>query len=181
MDVETPQDERPALAARADSEDALLDDGGGMDQSLAGRMEQRAQELAMERTEWFTIPGWDDIFEVQLRSLGFRTIKKAVTRNRSVREEDTRDLYSMCDNLIMATVGFRRIDESEPEELPGVSWKTLAGYLPNAPANLSQRQGLLLMLGETRIMFLLEEYTVWSRDTRAEIDKEAAEDFGSTG
>lgn len=168
------QDADQAIAEMAETPNVGRD-------SLAARMEVRAEQLAERTSEWFSLPGYDGVLEVELRLLGYKRVRKAVDMNRRIRDEATRDLYSMVDNLISATEGFREVVGDDTRPLPAETWVTLAQRLPNAPESLSNRQAALFLLGDSRIMFLIQEWSEWQRVVRPDVDKEVAADFAKTG
>lgn len=154
----------------------------GAGQSLDNRMGRRAEALAVQQTEWFPIPGWEDMLEVELRSLGYKTMSAIQHANQKVRDPGTQELYNMADQLLRATEGFREVPEDDPdgERIPLLDdWTSLAARLGRQ--NLSPRQALLVIVDEKRIHFLVQEWAQWARSVRADIDKETAEDFVRTG
>jgi hypothetical protein len=150
--------------------------------SLSGRMERRAQAIELQSTERFAIPGWEGILEVELKALGFTTIRKTQERNQRIREVAKRELYSLADQLLKATVGFWEV----AEDGSGVTainddWTSLARRLPNCPDGVTPRQALLLLIGEKRIHFLVADWSEWARATQSESQEDLQRDFAPTG
>lgn len=148
--------------------------------SLSERMAARADVLEQQQTDWFPIPGWEGLLEVELRALGYKSIRATIERNKRVRDIGTRELYSLADQIAKATVGFREV---EGEKTKGISddWVSLARRLPNAPDDLNTRKAILFLVGDKRLHFLVEEWGEWARSIRKDVDEEVSSDFGGTG
>lgn len=149
--------------------------------SLASRMQARAAELQKQRTEVFTIPGWRTLLAVELKPLGFTAMDRINSRNERERNETTRKLYNMADQIIAATMGFFEVhgDDREPIE---DTWVSLASRLPDAPDGMTPRQALLFLLGGDQfahVLFL--EWQAWALELQDEVDEEVERDFGRTG
>lgn len=150
--------------------------------SLAGRMSRRQEELATRTSEWFPIPGYEDVLEVELKVLGYTTIRKINQRNERIRDDAMRELTSMADQLVKATAGFREVLGGEKRRPIDDNWISLASRLENAPDfDGSPRRALLHLVGEQRLHFLSGEWALWAKTVRPEVDEEVVEDFGTTG
>jgi hypothetical protein len=147
--------------------------------SLSSRMKKRAEQRDSQQTEKFPLPGWDDMLAVELRSLGYTTIRKVISRNERVRNEAQRELYSIADQLLLATVGLYEIVDDEFVALSD-DWVMLAKRLPDCPDSVTPRQAILFLIGEERIAFLAEEYGRWARSVRGDLDEEVSRDFPTT-
>lgn len=157
----------------------FLEEGNGPSNSLADRMKKRAATLEKEQADWFPIPGFDDLLEVELRALGYQTIRRVQRRNEKIRDQTVMELYNMADQLLTATQGFRQVNE--PSSLEGETWVSLARRLDNCPPDLTPRQALLFLVGEKRIMFLVQDWAEWARTVRDDVDGEVVRDFDRTG
>jgi hypothetical protein len=151
------------------------------DQSLNARMARRAEEIDVERSEWFPIPGWDDLIEVELRPLPYPTIRKVIKQNEKSRDEMTREIYSMADQLIRATLGFRQVAKDGSTRPIDDDWVRLAQRLPNCPQSPTARQALLFLVDLERIHFLVQDWGEWAKTVRVDNDGEVERDFVVTG
>lgn len=149
--------------------------------SLASRMARRHEELQRATTQRFPIPGWDDLLEVELRPVGIRPSAQIVKRNERTRDDGTRQLYVMADLLVRATVGFWEMPENGggPKAL-NESWVTLARRLPDCPDSPSERQALLFLVPEERLMFLYQPWERWMGEASREVDEDTMRDFSRT-
>jgi hypothetical protein len=151
--------------------------------SLQARMEAHAEHLRKDVTEQFPVPGWESMLMVELKRLGYKRIRALQKRNDRVRDAATRELYSMCDQIITATVGFHEVLENgETQELPDDTWITLAQNVPGCPDEITPRQAILFLTGDDkRVHFLAAEWGEWSRAGEADETEEVRADFVSTG
>lgn len=157
-------------------EDVVAEGGG----ALSERMAHRAKELEEQQTEWFPVPGWEDMIEVELKALGYRTIRASIERNKRIRDVGLRELYSLCDQIAKATVSFREVDGEKTKPVDD-DWVKLARRLPDAPDEIDTRKAILFLVGEKRLHFLIEEWGNWARSVRHDVDREVAADFEATG
>lgn len=149
--------------------------------SLAARMQARAEELQKQKTEVFTLPGWRDMLAVELKPLGFTAIDRINRRNERERNETTRKLYNMADQIIAATMGFFEVNKDDREPIED-TWISLANRLPDAPDGLTPRQALLFLLGGDKFVHVLFlEWQAWALELQDEVDEEVEGDFDQTG
>lgn len=150
--------------------------------SLSERMAARQDVLQKTTTEWFPIPGYEGVLEVELRALGYTTVRGIMKRNEKVREDATRELYTLADQMVMATEGFQEIVPGQPAKpLEGEDWISLARRLPNAPDQMTPRQAVLFLVGERRIVYLVTDWTTWGRSVATDVEAEVVSDFDMTG
>jgi hypothetical protein len=149
--------------------------------SLGDRMKARASELEKQQAD-FPIPGYDDVLEVELRALGYQTIRRVQRKNEKIRDPTVQELYTLADQLLTATQGFREVfpDDREPQEIDD-TWVTLAKRLPNCPEDVTPRQAILKVIGDKRLAFLVQDWSEWARTVRSDVDEEVVADFGATG
>jgi hypothetical protein len=150
--------------------------------SLQARMEAHAEELRKDVSEKFPIPGWESMLMVELRRIGFKRIRVLQKRNERIRDPSIRELYSMCDQILAATVGFHEILENgDTKEIPD-DWVSLAQNLPDCPDEITPRQAILFLTGDDkRIHFLAAEWGGWSRAGDSDEAEEVRADFVPTG
>jgi hypothetical protein len=152
----------------------------GMEGSLRDRMQARAKELETQATERFPVPGYADLLQLELRSLGWDTVRKITDRHARRRDASLRDLYLAADTLLAATVCFHEVD-GQPL---GSSWLELARNVrPNLPENATARQAVLSLLRADRttaVIDLWNEWAEWNNAERTTLGEELGEDFTTT-
>lgn len=171
-----------SIAEQEDREDAVSVTEPPQGQSLADRMAQRADSIQKQRAEWFPIPHWEDMLEVELRAIGFGASAKIVTRHERIRDKTVQKLYITADTLIAATLGFREVlPDGKRRELPNDSWASLAQRLPTCPDAPTARQAFLFLIPQDRILSLSSDYQLWADAQTEESEQEVAADFVVTG
>jgi hypothetical protein len=145
-------------------------------QSLKARMEARAEALQQEQTEKFEIPGYEGLVAVELRRLPFRTIKRIQQTNMKVKDEATRDLYNIADQIARATVSFHEVKGDDFEEIE-LDWVGMAHLLPHSDGIDTPRKAILFLIPETRIHFFAGQFTTWAGAGQPEEDEEVRRDF----
>jgi hypothetical protein len=148
--------------------------------SLSARMAQRASMLRKQRTEWFPVPGWADLLEVELRAVPFEVSARIVDRNQRVRDPALQKLYITADTLLVATMGFRQLTANGPVEIED-DWGQLAQRLPDCPDAPTRRQAMLFLVPSDRLLSWSADYQRWADQEGNDVDREVAEDFGPTG
>lgn len=149
--------------------------------SLAARMQARQKQLEGQTTERFPIPGYEGVLEVELKALGYATINAVITKNEKVRDPNVRPVYTMADQILMATVAFYEVDGQERNEIDGATWASVAALLDDCPEGMTDRQALLFFVTDKRIAFLVADWSDWCRSVRTDFDKEVVRDFVTTG
>lgn len=148
--------------------------------SLAARMRGRAQELERQVTETFDIPGWEDILAVELRLMPWATLRGIGQRNRKVKQAAIQELYTAADSIITATEQFYEVAGEHKTPLEE-SWITLAKRTGRPlPEDLTQRQAVIALVGDTRVMVLYNEWSEWMQGERRDVDEEVMRDFRMT-
>jgi hypothetical protein len=166
------------------AEDGLFDEAVNpqAESGLAGRMAERAEYLETRKAEWFGVPGHDDFLEVELKTIGFKTQSKIAHRHERLRQEQLRELNTVSDMILTATLQFREIlpGGETYRELPHHTWVTLAQMKPNCPKDVTPRQALLFIVGDDRILPFAHEYQSWMSTVRVDVDEEVVRDFETT-
>lgn len=150
--------------------------------SLSSRMERRSNELSSQRSDIFELPGWDDILAVELRLMGWESLRKIGIRNQKVKSVPLQELYTSIDQIVAGTERFYEIDESSGERRPiRDTWVTLARRTgKNLPQDLTPRQAVIALVGDTRVMTLYNAWQEWMKGERQEVDEEVMRDFETT-
>jgi hypothetical protein len=149
------------------------------DGSLAARMERRRQSIEETQSEKFPIPGWDDIAAVELRPLGWRLMRQIGEKHRRIRDEATRELYTVCDQLIRATEGFYEVVGEEMRET-NHTWQTLAAAATGTEHD-TPRKALLALIRDSLVPELWQEWRDWQKAIGRDTEEEVSADFAATG
>lgn len=168
-------------------QDLELDEPVASSGSLRSRMQSKQTATAERHTEFFPVPNWEDMVEVELRVLGWRTMRKIAERHRKIRDTALQELYTAADQIITATEAFYELD-GEKQTKVDMDWVSLAkagegnrGVKP-LPENVTPRQAVLaLVVHDTRLMYLWQEWQDWLKSVRPEVDEEVVRDFSTTG
>lgn len=148
--------------------------------SLQERMRKRSEELRSDRTEVFGIPGYDDIVAVELRTLSTETSLRIQNKNEKTKDLPMKVMYNWADQILAATVVLHQVNGEETKPWPDMTWIELARMsFENTQPDLTSRQALLLMMGNTLQTFMTEWIT-WSQEITPELNKEVGLDFVKT-
>lgn len=148
--------------------------------SLAERMQQRSTELERTVSAIFPIPTWEDILAVELRLVGWEALRRVVTKHERHRVDAIKELYTAADQILLGTEAFYEIKDSDRERVE-TSWQDLARATGrHLPADLSPRQALIALVGDTNVAILWKDWQEWMATRRPEIDEDVAKDFGTT-
>jgi hypothetical protein len=149
--------------------------------SLQARMRAHLEQEQKKHTDFFRIPRFDDLLVVELRRLSFEAIRKIQKRNERVRQESTRELYDVADQLVRATVAIYEIMDDEGYRETEFGWQDVARLLPDPPDNLTDRLAILHVIGTDRIHFLAAEWGSWSKLGTSDDVEEVKLGFETTG
>lgn len=167
------------------SEDVVYEEAGEEQlidgaSSLSTRMKARSEELERQVSEVFEIPGWEDVLAVELNMVGWKKLRVIGQRNRKVKDLPTQELYVAIDQLITATDGFFEVFGDERKSIND-TWVSLARRTGKPlPDNLTPRQAVLALVGDTRVMALYNSWQEWLQGERREVDEEVVRDFERT-
>jgi hypothetical protein len=156
-------------------------DSGG--NALKDRMARRSDELQKTQAEWFGIPGWDDLLEVELRALSYGTSRRIQLANEKVRQPELKELYNLADQIVAATEGFREVlpaDDAPSYRTLEDDWMDLARRLPDCPQDLTPRRAVLFLVGDKRLPFLIQEWGEWAKHVHKGVAEEVVRDFATT-
>lgn len=155
--------------------------------SLAARVKARSEEIERTISEIFPIPAWEDILAVELRLVGWESLRRVVTKHERQRVEAMKELYTAADQLLLGTSGFYEVlpDTQEGENryrsAGDHSWTSLARDTGKAlPDSLTPRQALIALIGDTNVLVLWKDWQDWMSSRRGGVDTEVARDFGTT-
>jgi len=149
------------------------------DQSFEERMRARRLQREQRTTESFDVPGFEDLFRVEMQVIGYKRLADVALRHARVRDEALRTLYIAADQILMATVGFHRVkDEGGYEQADGDTWLSLARSFDNTiDATLRPRAALIRLLEGAGVIALNNDWYEWNTRGNQTVDKELAGDF----
>jgi hypothetical protein len=157
--------------------------------SLADRMAARREQTERVTTEKFEVPRFEGVLSVELRLIGWKKLRSYGQRHSRMRDSALQELYVAADQLLAATVGFYEDEEVEGivnhRKAPGKSWVSLLNEMQTArkePVSdeITPRQALIALVGDTNVMFLWEQWQEWMKGERPDVDKEVQRDFQTT-
>jgi hypothetical protein len=164
------------VSDEAELEDEVRFEGA----SLSERMQAAADQLEKQTTEVFDLPRFFGVLAVELRALGYKAVRKVQQRNGKVRDDATRELYNMADQIILATEQFLEVTGDNQTPISD-TWVDLARRMPDCPEAPTPRQALLFLLeGDKRLHLLFGEWVSWMATVRTDIDGEVERDFAKT-
>lgn len=147
--------------------------------SLGDRMRRRARQLEQRYTEVFPLPRFEDILGVELRAMGYEAMRKIGQRHQRVRNEALQELYIAADTVIAATESFFEFAGNERQSIT-TSWQRLAVDVKEVAGDVTPRQAIIALLGDTNVVFLFNDYQEWLRATRPDFEEEMSADFPET-
>jgi hypothetical protein len=160
------------------------EEGASID-SLEARMAQRAKQIEEQTSDIFPVPLWEDMLAVELRFVGWTTgLRKIVERHKKVRDPAVNELYIAADQVLLATEGFYMVSEGPKGEVrtkANTTWVQLARATgKKLPDNLSARQAMVALMGDTNVLFLWNTWQDWMRSERGTLEEEVVQDFSTT-
>lgn len=148
--------------------------------SLEARVAERRKQLEQRTTELFDVPGFEDVFQVELQMVGWKRLRQIAAQHERVHEESQKELRTAADQLLAATVGFHAIvdEDGNTQSAEGVSWKGLAqAYDSKLDETTRGRVALLRLLGETQTVFLWNDWQTWMKTGSGKVERELEKDF----
>jgi hypothetical protein len=150
--------------------------------SLDARMQARSRELESRTSEFFPIPGFEDILVVELQMLGFERQRRIARKHERLRDQTLQELYTAADCLIDATVRFAEVVSEGHVRSINDDWIELARRTGKVlPQDVTPRKALIAFVGSFRIVGLWQEWSAWCSGRREAVDREVVSDFGGTG
>lgn len=155
-----------------------------LNQSLEARMRVRREEIESLVSEKFPLPRFESMCAVELRVIGYEGQRALFERNKRQRNAALKELYTACDAILAATVGFYELRSSDDEEgIPkDYSWNSLAELVlaDDLRDDATPRQALLALLGAEAIPLLWNDWQEWMGGQRMDMDRELERDFPAT-
>jgi hypothetical protein len=118
---------------------------------------------------------------VELRLVGWEALRRIVTKYERQRVPALQELYTAADQILLGTEGFYEVDEDGKRTSVEQSWITLAKATGRVlPDELTPRQALISLVGDTNVLILWKEWQDWMSSRRTEVEEEVVRDFGMT-
>ena len=169
QEVEFAVDERE----EEDAEDTL---------SFEARMQERRRQRERRTTEIFDVPGFEELFKVELRAVGYKQLANITTKHQRERDEAMRILYNASDAILVATVAFHKIMSDESlREAKGGTWATMArAFDPTLDNTVRPRAALIRLLEGQGVIELYNDWYAWNGRGNQAVEKELTGDFPGT-
>lgn len=150
------------------------------DASFEERLQERRRQREQRTTELFEPPGFEDLFRVEMQAVSYKRLADIALKHQRQRDEALQALYISADQILAATVGFRKVGpEGELQELDGpLTWVDLArGFDPTLDATVRPRAALIRLLEGAGVIELNGDWYTWNTRGNAQVDRELSEDF----
>jgi hypothetical protein len=150
--------------------------------SLEARMRVRREEVEQLVSEKFPLPHFESVAAVELRYVGWEQQRAIYDRYKRM-PTALRELYTACDSILTATVGFFELNGAGDEQGTPVehSWNTLAaGVCPDLRDDATPRQALIALITPEQVPTLYNEWQEWMKGEQAGVDGEVSRDFRAT-
>jgi len=147
--------------------------------SLAARIAARRDELEKREDDLIDVPGFEDIFRLQVQPVGSKTQQRIIERHERVHDRALRNQYVNADILIAATVGFHEVlADGSTRHAEGVTWKDIAqARRPELGPELTHRQALLAVIPDHLLNLFATDYMDWLRGTGVSVNNDLERDF----
>lgn len=146
--------------------------------SLEHRVAERRKHIEKRTSESFDVPGFEDVFRVELRVIGPKQ-QHAIAQKHEHCDEYQQILRTAADLLVVATVGFYAVDgDGQVQPAEDASWKRFAkAFDPMLDQATLERPGggrvaIVRLLGEEATLVLAGKYKQWVGSRGAKVDKE---------
>jgi hypothetical protein len=151
--------------------------------SLAARMAGRREELEQDTTRVFPLPAYDSILAIEFRMLGWQTQRNiARVLEKKVKDPALFELYVAAESLIRAFETLHEVlpsGETQPTGYSIIEVARASGL--KLGEDVTPRQALIALVGDTRVMTLYSDYMGWVGGQREDHDEDVMRDFAGTG
>lgn len=148
--------------------------------SLEQRVAERREKLEQKTTELFDVPGYEGVFQVELRLLGGKRQFGIVEALERVHDDYRKALSAATDMILASTVGIHAIvdDEGTTALAEGMTWLRLAQAADKKLGpEVKSRAALIRLLGENGVLDLAGEWRMWMRNRGTKVDRDLERDF----
>jgi hypothetical protein len=152
------------------------------DGSFESRMQERRRQREQRTSEVFDVPGFEDLFKVEMKVLGYKRLADLALPHSRVRDDSLRQLYISADQVIAATVGFHKImEDGSLREAEGATWMDMAkAFDPSLDGTVKPRAALIRLLDGTGVLELSNDWYTWNARGNVQVDKDLGADFRVT-
>lgn len=149
------------------------------DKSFEDRMRARRVQREQRTTETFDVPGFEDLFRVEMQAIGYKRLADLALHHQRVRDEALRSLYIAADQVLAATVGFHRVkDDGGFTDATGDTWLTLARTFDDTiDGTVRPRAALIRLLEGQAVLALNNDWYEWNTRGNQEVDRDLSADF----
>jgi len=152
--------------------------------SLESRMRARRDEVEALVSEKFPLPRYEQMVAVELRFQGYERQRSMFERNKRQRSVALKELYTACDQILAATLGFYELASADDTEGRRTehSWYSLAQGVLGEKFNdeSTPRQAMLALIGAEQVPTLWNDWQEWMSGQRMDVDREVETDFQKT-
>jgi hypothetical protein len=150
--------------------------------SFEARMQERRKQREQRTTEVFDVPGFEDLFKVEMKVLGYKRLAGIAEPHTRVRDDSMRALYIAADQILASTVAFHRImEDGSLQEAEGATWFDMAhAFDPTIDGTVKPRAALIRLLDGQGVLELSNDWYTWNGRGNAQVDKDLGADFQVT-
>jgi hypothetical protein len=156
-----------------------------LDASFDARMQQRRVQREQRTTETFDVPGFEDLFRVEMQVVGYKRLSEIALSHQRQRDDGLRALYIAADQVLTATVAFHKLRDDgsgETDEAEGATWLAMAhAFDPTLGPSTRPRVALIRLLEGAGVLALNNDWFEWNTRGNGQVDKELGLDFSVTG
>jgi len=148
--------------------------------SLEERVAARREKLESKTSELFDVPGYEGIFQVELRLLGGKRQFAIIEALERVHSDYQKALAAAADMVVASTVAIHAVvdEEGKTALAEGVTWTRLATAADkNLDPALKPRVALIRLLTENGVLELAGEWRNWMKNRGVKVEQELEKDF----
>lgn len=168
----------------SDDAQAMLGIGDSQDGNVSfeARMQKRRVQREQRTTEIFEVPGFEDLFKVEMQVVGYKRLADIALANQRQRDDALKTLAIAAEQIIAATAGFYKIqDDGSLARAEGATWQMFArAFDPSLDQTVKPRVALVRLLEGQGVLTLHSEWYIWNGRGSEEVDEELVKDFPVT-
>jgi hypothetical protein len=148
--------------------------------SLEERVGKRREQLEKKTTEMFDVPGYEGVFQVELRLLGGKRQFAIVEALERVHDDYQKAIRAAAEMILASTVAIHEVvdDEGNTQVAEGVTWLRLAKAADQKLGpEIQPRVALIRMISENGVLELAGEWRLWMKNRGVKVEKALARDF----
>jgi hypothetical protein len=163
--------------------EAVHHNGKPLPGSFEARMQERRVQREQRTTELFDVPGFEDLFRVEMQVVGFKPQADIALRYQRQRDDGMRLLAIAAETVCEATVGFHMVrDDGTTVEADGdPGWVDMArAYDPTLAVDTIERVALIRLLEGQGVLALNAQWSEWNMRGNQQVEKDLSADFPTT-